>query len=76
MHTVMCNAKYRAEVGVCVFANPISLSICMASLWVQRKSNGCGHCALGTCLYMCTVLCVTVYRAEVGVYVFTLIQLA
>ena len=32
--------------SVCVFTNPISLSIVMASLWVQRISNGCGHCAL------------------------------
>ena len=47
MYTVMCNAMYRAEVGVCVYPNPFSLSICMASLRVQRKSNGCGHCALG-----------------------------
>ena len=32
MYTVICNAMYRAEVGVCVYTNPISLIICMASL--------------------------------------------
>ena len=34
MYTVMCNAMYRAEVGECVYTNLISLSICIASLWV------------------------------------------
>ena len=32
MYTVMCNAMYKAEVGVCVYTNPISLITCMTSL--------------------------------------------
>ena len=54
----------------------------MACLWVQGKSNWCGHCALGVTsvvhvlIYVYSIVCVTVYRAEVGVDVFTLIQLA
>ena len=32
MYTVMCNAMYKAEVGVCVYTNPVSLIICMASM--------------------------------------------
>ena len=65
-----------------VYTNPISLGICMVSLWVQGKSNGCGHCALGVTsvvhmlIHVYGIVCVTLYRAEVGVYVFTLIQLA
>ena len=49
--------------SVCVFTNPISLSIVMASLWVQRISNGCGHCALGVTsveymlLHVCNIVC-------------------
>ena len=54
----------------------------MASLCVHGKSNGCSHCALGVTsvvhvlIHVYSIVCVTVYRAEVGVYVFILIQLA
>ena len=54
----------------------------MASLCVHGKSNGCSHCALGVTsvvhvvIHVYCIVCVTVYRAEVLVYVFTLIQLA
>ena len=53
----------------------------MASTRVRRESSGCGCCALVSCsvlsaMYMYTVMCNAMYRAEVGVYVFTLIELA
>ena len=53
----------------------------MASIGVQRESSGCGFCALVSCsvlsaMCMYTVMCNAMYRAEVGVYVFTLIGLA
>ena len=54
----------------------------MASMWVQGKSNGWVICALGVTsvvhvlIHMYSIVCVTVYRVEVGMYMLTLIQLA
>ena len=68
--------------SVCLYPNSISLSICMASQWVQGKSNGCGHCALGVTsvvhllIHVYSIVSVSMYRTEEGVYVFILIQLA
>ena len=50
----------------------------MASMRVRRESSGCGCCALVSCsvlsaMYMYTVMCNAIYRAEVGVYVLLLI---
>ena len=55
----------------------------MASTRVRRESSGCGCCALVhvscsvlSAMYMYTAMCNAMYRAEVEVYVFTLIGLA
>ena len=52
------------------------MCIAMASMMVHRESSGCGCCALVSCsvpsaLYMYTVMYNVIYRAEVGVYVYT-----
>ena len=83
VYSIACLTVYRAEVGVYVFTLiQLACSTCMASLCVHGKSNRCDHCALGVTsvvhvlIHVYSIACLTVYRAEVGVYVFTLIQLA
>ena len=61
---------------MCVCTNKISLCIAMASMMVWRESSGCGYCALVSCsipsaVYMYTVMCNAMYRAEVGLCVYT-----
>ena len=73
----MCFRVQGGSGSECFYSNPISLRICMASLWVQGKSNGCGHCALTVTsvvhvlIHVYSIVCLTVYRAEVGVCVYT-----
>ena len=48
----------------------------MASMMVRREPSGCGCCALVSCsvpsaIYMYTVMYNAMYRAEVGVCVYT-----
>ena len=49
----------------------------MASLWVQRISNGCGHCALGVTsveymlLHVCNIVCYHVLSGSGSVSVYT-----
>ena len=53
------------------------MCIAMASMMVRRESSGCGCCALVSCsvpsaiLYMYIVMYNAMYRAEVGVCVYT-----
>ena len=47
IYSIVCYHVQGGSGSVCVYTNPISLSICIASMWVQVKSNGCGYCALG-----------------------------
>ena len=63
MYTVMCIAMYRAEVGLCVYTNLISLCICMAPLLVQREIIWVWSLFLGH--HQCRALCCTILRLYV-----------
>ena len=57
---ILCYYVQDESGSVCFLTSPISLSIVMASLWVQRISNGCGRCSLGVTsvvymLFMCAI---------------------
>ena len=82
MCTLLWVIMYRAEVRVYVFSL-IQLARVLLWLLCERSGNGVSVVIVPwmsqmyyKCLYMCTLLWVIMYRAEVGVYVFSLIQLA